>query len=271
MSNPTPDKLSPFYVGFRIERKEYRKFALIRIILYLLIVPIFILVIFFLRRSQNDDVAIRKIKKRTTFLVGILPVLLLFLFVFICHIIVRRIGKVLLDDVNRLSYMRSHNETLQCKNLGRTYKAQNPKQELYYSEIFLSSLFFNIFIGLFCTYIIVTFYFLNKYPMETIEFKESVSLEQKEEYYKKFGTNFQLNYYFTFIVVLLFLPSLLRICVLKTEVGVFLNELEKQLKNTLQSYQNLMKRCNKENDKYPLSNDSVGQQIQLTDRSKRTG
>jgi len=106
--------------------------------------------------------------------------------------------------------------------------------------------------------------------METIEFKESVTLEQKEEYYKKFGTNFQLNYYFTFIVVLLFLPSLLRICVLKTEVGVFLNQLEKQLKNTLQSYENLIRRCYKVKDKYPLSNDSVSQQIQLTDRSKRT-
>lgn len=255
MSNPVPVTLTSSAIK---ERKEFRKFALIRIFLYLLIVPIFILVIFFLRRSQNDDIAIRKIKKRTTFLIGVLPVLLLFLFVFIYHKISRRVGKVLLDDVHRLLYMRSQNKTLQCKNLGRIdtkgnlmerYIPQKPKEELYYSGIFLSSLFFNIFIGLFCTYIIVTFYFLNKYPMETIEFNESVTLEQKEEYYKKFGTNFQLNYYFTFIVVLLFLPSLLRICVLKTEVGVFLNKLEEQLKNTLNSYKNLIRRCYKVNDK----------------------
>ena len=87
MSNPVPVKLSSLEEEYQKKRKEFRKFALIRIFLYLLIVPIFILVIFFLRRSQNDDIAIRKIKKRTTFLVGVLPVLLLFLFVFIYHLI----------------------------------------------------------------------------------------------------------------------------------------------------------------------------------------
>ena len=170
MSNPTPDKLIPLDVGFR--RKEYRKFALIQIFLYLLIVPIFILVIFFLRRSQNDDIAIRKIKKRTTFLVGILPVLLLFLFVFIYHVISRRVGKVIDDDKTELKYYNLYNRTfVRCIDNLKNYKEHDKNdQKLFYFNFFFSSLFFNIFIGLFCTYIIVTFYFLNKYPMETIEF-----------------------------------------------------------------------------------------------------
>ena len=247
MSNPTPDKLIPLDVGFR--RKEYRKFALIQIFLYLLIVPIFILVIFFLRRSQNDDIAIRKIKKRTTFLVGILPVLLLFLFVFIYHVISRRVGKVIDDDKTELKYYNLYNRTfVRCIDNLKNYKEHDKNdQKLFYFNFFFSSLFFNIFIGLFCTYIIVTFYFLNKYPMETIEFNESVTLEQKEEYYKKFGTNFQLNYYFTFIVVLLFLPSLLRICLRKTQEGVKIKESEKLLQSNLKFFDEKTRECGKKN------------------------
>ena len=79
--------------------------------------------------------------------------------------------------------------------------------------------------------------------METIEFHESVTLEQKEEYYKKFGTNFQLNYYFTFIVVLLFLPSLLRICLRKTQEGVKIKKLEKILEGIIKFIENKMEKC----------------------------
>lgn len=223
MSNRAPNTLTSLE-----EYQKFRKFELIRIFLYLLIVPIFILVIFFLRRSQNNDTAIRKIKKRTTFLIGVLPVLLLFLFVFIYHLISRRVGKVL------------HDRKIDIRD--NTFSKIHSMKEFFYFDFIVSSLFFNIFIGLFCTYIIVTFYFLNKYPMETIEFHESVTLEQKEEYYKKFGTNFQLNYYFTFIVVLLFLPSLLRICLRKTQEGVKIKKLEKILEGIIKFIENKMEK-----------------------------